>query len=93
MLDALNDGDVVDSVSSDVQEAQVVAMDRILHNHELYCTVCDYNNGGCEIHNTVKEMKVEHHQASLLNRNLTKRIIQMRFTAMIRISVSSAGAV
>ncbi|RKD68794.1 formate dehydrogenase major subunit [Sinobaca qinghaiensis] len=56
----LNDGDVVDSVSSDVQEAQVVAMDRILHNHELYCTVCDYNNGGCEIHNTVKEMKVEH---------------------------------
>lgn len=56
----LNDGDVVDSVSSDVQEAQVVAMDRILHNHELYCTVCDYNNGGCEIHNTVKEMQVEH---------------------------------
>lgn len=35
-------------------------MDKILYNHELYCTVCDYNNGTCEIHNTVKEMKVNH---------------------------------
>nr|WGD73721.1 4Fe-4S binding protein [Bacillus subtilis] len=35
-------------------------MDKILYNHELYCTVCDYNNGGCEIHNTVKEMKINH---------------------------------
>ncbi|WP_419555893.1 hypothetical protein [Peribacillus simplex] len=26
----------------------------------MYCTVCDYNNGSCEIHNTVKEMKVNY---------------------------------
>lgn len=56
----IKEGDVVDTVSSDVKEAQVIAMDKILYNHELYCTVCDYNNGSCEIHNTVKEMKVNH---------------------------------
>jgi formate dehydrogenase major subunit len=51
---------VIDSLSPEVKEAQLIGMDRILHNHELYCTVCDYNNGGCEIHNTVKEMKINH---------------------------------
>lgn len=53
-------GDEIDSLSPEVKEAQLIGMDRILHNHELYCTVCDYNNGGCEIHNTVKEMKINH---------------------------------
>lgn len=56
----LNPGDVVDTVHPDVKEAQIIGMDRLLKNHELYCTVCDYNNGSCEIHNTVKEMKVNH---------------------------------
>ncbi|MFS0644511.1 formate dehydrogenase subunit alpha [Siminovitchia sp. 179-K 8D1 HS] len=53
-------GDVVETAADDVKKAQVVAMDQILHNHELYCTVCDYNNGTCEVHNTVKEMKINH---------------------------------
>ena len=26
----------------------------------LYCTVCDYNNGDCEIHNTMDEWGVQH---------------------------------
>ncbi|WP_082883891.1 formate dehydrogenase subunit alpha [Bacillus sp. SJS] len=56
----LKDGDTVDTDSKPVKEAQIIAMDRILKNHELYCTVCDYNNGGCEVHNTVKEMKINH---------------------------------
>lgn len=56
----LNDGDEIDTNSDEVKEAQVIGMDRILFNHELYCTVCDYNNGGCEVHNTVKEMKINH---------------------------------
>jgi formate dehydrogenase major subunit len=56
----LKDGDVIDTLSPDVKKAQVIGMDKILYNHELYCTVCDYNNGGCEIHNTVKEMKINH---------------------------------
>ncbi|MBM7631905.1 formate dehydrogenase subunit alpha [Geomicrobium sediminis] len=58
----INDGDVVDSLSSDVHEAQLIAMDRMLGNHELYCTICDYNNGNCEIHNAVKEMKISHQE-------------------------------
>lgn len=56
----IRNGAVIDSLSPEVKEAQLIGMDRILHNHELYCTVCDYNNGGCEIHNTVKEMKINH---------------------------------
>ena len=30
------------------------AFDRILGNHQLYCTVCDNNNGHCTVHNTTK---------------------------------------
>lgn len=33
--------------SNAVKEAQLEAMSRILRNHELYCTVCDNNNGIC----------------------------------------------
>lgn len=40
--------------------AQTEAMDRILENHLLYCTVCDNNNGNCKIHNTVDMMGIEH---------------------------------
>ncbi|WP_100330634.1 formate dehydrogenase subunit alpha [Bacillus xiapuensis] len=56
----VQNGDVINTASPEVKRAQNIAMDRILYNHELYCTVCDYNNGRCEIHNTVKEMKIEH---------------------------------
>lgn len=42
------------------KEAQTEAMNRILHNHLLYCTVCDNNNGNCKIHNTVQLMEIEH---------------------------------
>ncbi|MFC4556902.1 formate dehydrogenase subunit alpha [Virgibacillus kekensis] len=43
-----------------VNAAQKESLDRILEKHELYCTVCDYNNGDCEIHNTVAEFGLEH---------------------------------
>ncbi|GLY10836.1 formate dehydrogenase subunit alpha [Pseudobacillus badius] len=56
----VQDGDTVTTESQDAKKAQNIAMNRILHNHELYCTVCDYNNGRCEVHNTVKQMKIEH---------------------------------
>ncbi|XRG76953.1 formate dehydrogenase subunit alpha [Rossellomorea sp. GAMAL-10_SWC] len=42
------------------KEAQTEAMDRLLENHLLYCTVCDNNNGNCKLHNTVEEMGIEH---------------------------------
>lgn len=46
--------------STSAKEAQTEAMDRILENHLLYCTVCDNNNGDCKIHNTVGLMEIEH---------------------------------
>jgi len=36
------------------------AFDRLLQNHDLYCTVCDNNNQNCTVHNATREMKVEH---------------------------------
>jgi len=53
-------GMVVETDKKDLQEARRIAMNRLLVNHELYCTVCDNNNGNCEIHNTVKSMGIEH---------------------------------
>ncbi|MFB9275811.1 formate dehydrogenase subunit alpha [Cohnella cellulosilytica] len=48
-------------LSSDrAKAAQTEAMDRILENHLLYCTVCDNNNGNCKIHNTAELMEIEH---------------------------------
>ncbi len=40
--------------------ARTEAFDRILQKHELYCTVCDNNNGNCTVHNTTKLLGVEH---------------------------------
>jgi formate dehydrogenase major subunit len=42
------------------KSAQTEAMDRILENHMLYCTVCDNNNGNCRVHNTAELMGIEH---------------------------------
>ncbi|MBB6450135.1 formate dehydrogenase major subunit [Geomicrobium halophilum] len=58
----LKSGDVINTNGEEAHEAQLLALDRVLGNHELYCTVCDYNNGNCEIHNAVKEMKVSHQE-------------------------------
>ena len=35
-------------------------MQRLLANHNLYCTVCDNNNGDCEVHNATKSLGIEH---------------------------------
>ena len=42
------------------KNAQTEAMDRILENHLLYCTVCDNNNGNCRVHNTAELLEIEH---------------------------------
>ena len=36
------------------------AFDRLLENHELYCTVCDNNNQNCTLHNTTASLAVQH---------------------------------
>ncbi|UOQ83497.1 formate dehydrogenase subunit alpha [Gracilibacillus salinarum] len=51
---------VVNSVSDVAREAQLEGMSRILENHELYCTVCDNNNGNCVVHNTAEYLEIEH---------------------------------
>ncbi|WP_411350229.1 formate dehydrogenase subunit alpha [Paenibacillus sp. WLX2291] len=43
-----------------VKDAQQESMSRILRNHELYCTVCDNNNGNCIVHNTTEKLGIEH---------------------------------
>lgn len=50
----------IDTKSEQVKEAQLEAMSRILENHELYCTVCDNNNGNCTLHNTAEHLQIEH---------------------------------
>jgi formate dehydrogenase major subunit len=49
----------VSTDSSKAAAAQVEAFDRILSNHMLYCTVCDNNNGNCEVHNTTKLLAID----------------------------------
>lgn len=51
---------IVESLSNEAKEAQLEGMSRILENHELYCTVCDNNNGNCEVHNTAEYLQIEH---------------------------------
>lgn len=54
------DGMDIQLASAKAKEAQTEAMDRLLENHMLYCTVCDNNNGNCTLHNTVDMMGIEH---------------------------------
>lgn len=56
----VTDGLVVRTKAVGARFARKEAMDRILKNHELYCTVCDNNNGNCTIHNTAMQMEIEH---------------------------------
>ena len=59
--EALVSGDqfiVTNSDRADV--AQREAFDRLLENHELYCTVCDNNNQNCTVHNATADLDVKH---------------------------------
>ena len=53
------DGMTVSLSGERVNAAQKEAMDRLLENHLLYCTVCDNNNGNCTLHNTAEMMGIE----------------------------------
>jgi formate dehydrogenase major subunit len=48
------------TASSRAESAQREAFDRILKNHDLYCTVCDNSNGNCTVHNTTEHLRVDH---------------------------------
>jgi formate dehydrogenase major subunit len=53
-------GAAVLTASERADVAQRVAFDRLLVNHDLYCTVCDNNNQNCTVHNTTAELHVKH---------------------------------
>ena len=50
----------VATTTSRARVARGEAFDRILRNHDLYCTVCDNNNGNCTVHNTTKLLGIDH---------------------------------
>jgi formate dehydrogenase major subunit len=50
----------VSTNSKEAHAARAEAFDRILSRHQLYCTVCDNNNGNCTVHNTTKLLGTEH---------------------------------
>src|SRR5690348_7285293 len=52
-MDIVTKADAVDA-------AQREAFDRILENHDLYCTVCDNNNQNCTVHNATADLDVKH---------------------------------
>jgi formate dehydrogenase major subunit len=56
----ITEGMNIQSASARARAAQMEAMDRVLENHMLYCTVCDNNNGNCRVHNTTELLHVEH---------------------------------
>lgn len=62
------DGMRVQTDSPRANAAQREAMDRILGNHLLYCTVCDNNNGNCTVHNTTKLLTIEHQEIPFKNK-------------------------
>ncbi|RAS76154.1 formate dehydrogenase subunit alpha [Priestia endophytica] len=66
-------GDIMRACSTEAKEGMEIltsserakayqkeAMDRLLENHLLYCTVCDNNNGNCRVHNTAEQLEIEH---------------------------------
>jgi formate dehydrogenase major subunit len=57
---AVSAGMNVLTASEQAGAAQREALDRILSNHMLYCTVCDNNNGNCTVHNTTKLLGIEY---------------------------------
>ena len=52
----VRDGMRIDASSPTVLAAQRAALERIAENHEFACTICDRNNGDCELHNAALKM-------------------------------------
>ncbi len=55
------DGMHVDASSAGIAAARLDRMGQLLLNHNLYCTVCDKNNGDCVLHNTALGMGIQRH--------------------------------
>ena len=86
----VEDGMNILTSSELAKNAQEEAMDRILENHLLYCTVCDNNNGNCRVHNTAELMGIEHQTCPHRSKVSMKWICHIHFIAMMQINVSCA---
>ncbi len=56
----VTDGLVVDTFDAEAADAREEAMHRLLGHHNLYCTICDRNNGDCTLHNDAKSFRFHH---------------------------------
>ncbi|WP_443090462.1 formate dehydrogenase subunit alpha [Bacillus velezensis] len=74
---AAENGMSISLTSGRVKEAQTEAMDRLLENHLLYCTVCDNNNGNCTLHNTAELMGIEHQKYPYTPKDDSKCAVDM----------------
>lgn len=74
---AAENGMSISLTSGRVKEAQTEAMDRLLENHLLYCTVCDNNNGNCTLHNTAEMMGIEHQKYPYTPKDDSKCAVDM----------------
>lgn len=55
----LEDGVTVELSGEKAAESRMEATQRLLRNHDMYCTVCDNNNGDCALHNTVHDLGID----------------------------------
>ncbi len=53
-------GQTVRTQTNAARAAQREAYNRLLKNHDLYCTICDNSNGNCTVHNTLKLLALKH---------------------------------
>jgi len=55
----VRDGMTVATLGAQATAAREEGMHRILGQHNLYCTVCDRNNGDCTVHNATKAFALD----------------------------------
>ena len=72
----VKDGLSVKTQTTAARTAQREGMDRILANHDLYCTICDNNNGNCTVHNSVELLGIQHQSAPVSAQALPGRLEQ-----------------
>jgi len=51
-------GSIIETLSPKVNDLRVEATQKILRNHDMYCTVCENSNGDCSLHNTVHALGI-----------------------------------
>ncbi len=58
----VREGMIISTDATRTCRAREEGMQRLLKNHELYCTVCENNNGNCTVHNTTAIMGIAHQE-------------------------------